>query len=298
MSDVPDPALAGAAVRRVLWRTLWLNICVSTAKIIVGWLSGSLAMLADGYHSLLDGGNNVIGLVVTSWAYEPPDESHPYGHRKFETAAAVGLGILLLGMSYGVASSAFQSFTSPELPVIGFLNWLVIGVTLAVNVGVATYEAREGRRLGSEYLLADAAHTRSDVYVTLGVVASFAGVRAGLDWVDGVVALGIAAFIGVLAVRILVGAFNVLTDRSPIPAQGIVSVVAAVAGVEEVRSVRARGGPGSTYVDVVAVMDARLTLRAAHDVADAIEAALERAFPDIVDVVVHPEPTDEPLPSV
>jgi len=282
----------GVGVRRVLWRTLVLNAGVSLAKIVVGTLSGSLAMVADGYHSLLDGGNNVIGLVVTSWAYEPPDHSHPYGHRKFETAAAVGLGLLLLGLSYRLVEQALGSFAAPELPSIGWLNWAVMAVTLAVNVGVAAYETREGRRLGSEYLLADAAHTRSDVYVTLGVAGSFAGARAGLVWVDGIVAVAIAAFIAVLAARILIGGFNVLTDRSPLPLSAIEAVVAAVPGVEAVRSVRARGGPGSAYVDVVAVMDGGLTLREAHDVSDRIEHALARAHPSIVDVVVHAEPDE------
>jgi cation diffusion facilitator family transporter len=283
----------GAGVRRVLWRTLFLNAGVSLAKIAVGTLSGSLAMVADGYHSLLDGGNNLIGLVVTSWAYEPPDPSHPYGHRKFETAAAVGLGLLLLGLSYRLVEDALRRLVAPEPPTIGWLNWAVMAVTLAINIWVAAYEAREGRRLGSEYLMADAAHTRSDVYVTLGVAGSFAGARAGLVWADGLAAAAIAGFIAILAARILIGGFNVLTDRAPIPLAAIEGVVAGVSGVSAVRSVRARGGPGSAYVDVVAVMDGELTLRQAHAVADRIEDALVRAHPSIVDVVVHPEPTED-----
>ena len=285
---------ARTGVRRVLLITLGLNALVSAGKILVGKLSGSLSMVADGYHSLLDGANNVIGLVVTRFAYAPPDRGHPYGHRKFETSAAMLIGLALLGLAYRVIEGALTRLSRPVLPEIGPLNWTVMGVTLAVNFYVSWYEAGEGRRLGSEYLLADAAHTRSDIFVSLGVVASFAGARAGLPWVDGLVATGIAVFIAFLAVRIIVGSFNVLTDRAAIAAEGIARVVLAVAGVRDCRDVRTRGSTDAVWVDLVVHVDGELTLREAHEVADKIELALTRAHPQIVDVVVHLEPAAGP----
>ena len=155
---------------------------------------------------------------------------------------------------------------------------------------VSWYERREGRRLDSAYLVADAAHTRSDIYVTLGVVASFAGARAGLPWMDGLVAAGIAVFIAFLAVQILIGSFNTLTDRAVLPTEALDAVVLGVPGVRDCREIRTRGGEGAVYVDLIVHVDGDLRLRAAHDVADRIEAALQAAHPDIVDVVVHLEP--------
>src|SRR5262245_36847679 len=227
--------LTRAGVRRVLLVTLGLNALVSGAKILVGKLSGSLSMVADGYHSLLDGSNNVVGLVVTLFAYAPPDRGHPYGHRKFETSAALFIGLALLGLAYRLLEGALGRVSQPTLPEIGLLNWAVMATTLVVNFYVAWYEAREGRRLGSEYLVADAAHTRSDIFVTLGVVGSFAGARAGVAWVDAVVATAIAGFIGFLAAKILVGAFNVLTDRAVLPPEQISRVVCEVPGVRHCR---------------------------------------------------------------
>jgi cation diffusion facilitator family transporter len=165
-----------------------------------------------------------------------------------------------------------------------------MAATLGVNIYVSWYEAREGRRLGSEYLLADAVHTRSDIYVTLGVVASFAGARAGVPWVDSVVAAAIATFIAALAVRILISSFNVLTDRAVLPPESLSAAVLAVPGVKGCRDVRTRGGPDAVYVDLVVFLDGGLALRAAHDTADRIEDALKAAHPEIVDVVVHLEP--------
>jgi cation diffusion facilitator family transporter len=282
--------VAHAGVRRVLLLTLLLNLAVSGGKVLVGTLTSSLAMVADGYHSLVDGSNNVIGLIVAAFAYRPPDAGHPYGHRKFETAATLLIGAALLALSWRVVGAALAG--SHEPPAISWLNWAVMAATLGVNFFVAWWEEREGRRLASAYLVADAAHTRSDVYVSLGVVASFGLARAGVTWADPAVATFIALVIAVQAVRILVGAFDVLTDRAQIPAAEIAAVVARVPGVLACRDVRTRGGPGAVYLDLVVHVDGDVSLRHAHEVADRIEAALKAAHPQVVDVVVHLEPAE------
>ena len=282
-----------AGVRRVLGTTLVLNLAVSAGKIVVGRLSGSVSMVADGYHSLVDGSNNVIGLIVAAFAYAPPDRGHPYGHRKFETAASALIGGALLLLAYQVVAGALGHATSPRLPSVGPLNWVVMVATMAMNVFVSWYEAREGRRLGSDYLIADAAHTRSDLYVSLGVVASFAGAKAGMTWADPVVAVVIAAVIAVQAVRILVGSFDILTDRAVIPVESIAPVVLDVSGVKGCREIRTRGRQDAAFVDLIVHVDGELPLRLAHQVADGIEEALKRRYPQIVDVVVHLEPEEE-----
>jgi cation diffusion facilitator family transporter len=279
-----------AGVKRVLLVTLFLNLLVSGSKILVGVLSGSLSMVADGYHSLLDGSNNVIGLFVAAFAYAPPDRGHPYGHRKFENAATIFIGAALLALSYEVVQGALGHVGGAALPEIGPWNWAVMIGTMAVNVFVSSYETREGRRLGSEFLLADATHTRADLYSSLGVIASFAGAKARLAWADAVVAVAIAALIAVQAVKILVSAFHVLTDRAVIPEEAIASILRGMTEVREIREVRTRGSPDAVYLDLVVHLDGDLTLEAAHRVADRIEQALKQARAEIVDVVVHLEP--------
>jgi cation diffusion facilitator family transporter len=285
-----DTDAQSSGVRRVLWITLALNLAVSAGKVLVGHLSGSLAMIADGYHSLVDGSNNVIGLIVATFAFRPPDPGHPYGHRKFETAATGLIGIALLALAWEVVSSALARTAKPALPEISLLNWAVMGVTIAVNLFVSWYEAREGRRLKSAFLLADSMHTRADLYVSLGVVLSFVAALAGLGWADPLVAAAIAAIIAWQAVRLLLSAFDVLTDRAVIPAEMIAPLAATVPGVLRVHDVRSRGRRDSVYVDLTVHLDGRMSLQQAHDVADRIEAELETAHPEIVDVVVHLEP--------
>jgi cation diffusion facilitator family transporter len=287
---VLDTSATRAGVQRVLWITLALNLGVSAAKVAVGLVSGSLAMVADGFHSLVDGSNNVIGLIVAAYAFAPPDRGHPYGHRKFETAATAAIGVTLLVLAYHVLEGALGRIASPSLPEIGTLNWLVMILTMGVNLAVSWYEDREGRRLGSAFLVADAAHTRADLFVSLGVVGSFAAARAGLAWADPLVATVIAAVIAVQAVRILVSAFHVLTDRAVIAPEPLETLALSVEGVERVRDVRTRGRGDAVYVDLTVHLDGAMTLSEAHDMADRIEEGLKAAHPEIVDVVVHLEP--------
>ena len=282
-------------VRRVLIITLLLNLVVSAGKIAVGMLSGSLAMVADGYHSLVDGANNVIGLIVAAFAYAPPDRGHPYGHRKFETAATVAIAGALMLLAYQVVASAFASAGKATAPTISWLNWAVMIATMGMNLFVSWYEAREGRRLGSEYLRADASHTRSDLYVSLGVVASFAAAQAGLARADAVVAAVIGAVIAAQAVQILLRSFHVLTDRAVLDAEAVVAEILRLPGVKAVRDVRTRGSEDAIYVDLIAHVDGSLSLRAAHEVADQIEEAVKQAHPAVVDVIVHVEPDDPPV---
>ncbi len=279
-------------MRRVLLITLLLNLAVSAGKVVVGHLSGSLAMVADGYHSLVDSANNVIGLIVAAFAFRPPDLGHPYGHRKFETAATAVIGIALVSLAWNVAAAALGRGESERLPDISVLNWAVMAVTIGVNLFVSWYEAREGRRLASAFLVADAAHTRSDLYVSLGVVASFGAARLGLAWADTLVALVIAAIIAWQAGVILLQAFDVLTDRAAIEAAEIERIAQGIAGVRSVHGVRTRGRRDAIYVDLTVRLDGAMRLSDAHGVADLIEAALAKAHPGITDVVVHLEPVD------
>jgi cation diffusion facilitator family transporter len=183
------------------------------------------------------------------------------------------------------------------LPEISLVNWAVMGGTIAVNLFVSAYEAREGRRLQSAFLVADATHTRADLYVSLGVVASFVAALAGLGWADPLVAVLIAAIIAWQALRILLTAFDVLTDRAALPAERLAALAAAVPGVREVCDVRTRGRGDAVYVDLIARLDGGMTLHAAHELADRIEAALQQSHPEIADVVVHLEPDGPEGPS-
>jgi len=171
-------------IRRVLLITLGLNLLVAFSKIILGIVTGALAITADGFHSLTDGASNVIGLFANRIAEKPPDANHPYGHRRFETIAALSIGFLLLIAAWEIITGAVERLISGGAPTITPLAFIVMIVTLAINIFITTFERREGMRLKSEFLIANSAHTRADVFVTISVLVSMTLVASGLWWAD------------------------------------------------------------------------------------------------------------------
>lgn len=281
-------------VARVLWLTLGLNACVALSKIYYGHFAGALSIRADGFHSLTDSVNNLVGLIGVRLAARPADTGHPYGHTKLEVLAAGGVGLSLLAMAYDVLTSAASRLsgrvTAPELDARAF--FVLLG-TLAVNVGVARYERRQAEVLGSTFLASDAAHTRSDVVVTLGVIATVALVRAGYPIMDPVMAVSIAAFIAWTGVQILRQNLRYLADAAALPPQAVRAVVLKVAGVAGVHKIRTRGAPGDVHVDLHLQVARHLDVVAAHRVTHWVIDAIKAQFPGVTDVVVHTEPATE-----
>jgi cation diffusion facilitator family transporter len=293
----------GPAVRRVIWITLGLNLLVALGKIGYGYLSNSLAIRADGFHSLTDGSNNLVGLIGVYLAGRPADEDHPYGHAKFEILAAGLVGLSLLGMAYDVARSAFLRFgghaTPPELDPRAFV---VLAVTLAVNLWVATYERRMGEKLGSQFLMSDAAHTRSDVLVTLGVIVAVALVELGYPDLDILMAFVVAGFIAWAGVGVLRSNLRYLADGRALDADVVEKVVLLVPGVASAHKIRTRGPPGAIHVDLHIQIARHLDVVTAHRVTHWVIEAIKRDIPGVADVLVHTEPAREgqaynPLPG-
>ena len=283
------------AVRRVLLVVLVLNLVVFAAKAAYGLWSRSLAISSDAMHSLADAGANVIGLVVLHFAEAPPDDKHPYGHRKLEMVAAAAIGVTVAVAALRFAWDAIDALVSGvSAPRTSLLGFVVIGGTWLVNLVVAAYEARRARDLDSAYLAADAAHTASDLIVTAGVAVSFTAAFFGLRWADPVGALLIIVFIGRIAWRILSANLTVLVDKVVVDPERVRRVACAVAGVEDCHRVRSRGTEGAAQVDLHLLLDGEISLREAHATAHRVEAELRRRIPEIVDVTIHMEPSDDP----
>jgi cation diffusion facilitator family transporter len=293
-----DDALRARSLRRVLLVTLVLNVAVAVTKIVVGTLAGSISIRADGFHSSTDGLNNVILLLATSVAAAPPDRDHPYGHRKLELFAAAAIGLLLLGVAYNVGHDVIvrlQEGGAP--PQIDVLTLAVVVVTLAINIIVALYEAQAARRLMSPALTSDAAHTASDIAVTLGVLVSALFVRAGYPIVDAFAGVLVAGFIAVTGVRILRENLRFLADTALVDVDAVTAAARQVVGVFVVDGVRSRGTPGASFVDLNIRVDGNLTVRAAHELAHEVERRVRADVGGVVDVHVHVEPlVDERAP--
>ena len=280
------------AVRRILIVVLFLNVGVALAKLVVGWLISSISMVADGFHSLTDGASNIVGLVAMSIAGRPPDEDHPYGHRKFETLAALMIGALLALTSWEVLQSLFERLREGGEPQVNSLAFAVMITTIVVNIGVTSWEQRAARKYKSLILHADAAHTRSDVFASLAVISSLIAARLGFPQLDLVAALVITVMIARAAYQILRDSGLLLTDTAIRPASEIESVALQVPGVVSVHKIRSRRGPKGGHADLHVQVRGDLPLEDAHEIGHQVADRLGEEL-NLPDVLVHVEPPQE-----
>lgn len=288
---VPSAASQAAQVRKVLLIVLALNVAVAAAKIAWGLMSRSSAMYADGFHSLFDGTSNVIALVGIAVAARPADESHPYGHTKFETYSAVAIGAMLLFAAYNIGTQAIEHIAGgAQHTEVSTMSFIVMLGTLAVNFVVTTYERSAGRRLGSEVLLADADHTSSDIFVSLGVIVSLGLVQLGFGEADGIVSLIIAGVIVYTALGILRRASQTLSDSARLPIAELATCAESVAGVVGSHHIRTRGTDSAVLVDLHVVVPGSMTVAEGHEVAHAVEECIRRHHAQVTDVTIHIEP--------
>jgi cation diffusion facilitator family transporter len=278
------------SVVRVLYRVLFLNLAVAIAKIALGYLTGAVSVLSDGFHSLTDAAANVVALVGVSVARRPPDQNHPYGHRKYETIASLGILVFLLIVLLEVLTAAIDRFRTGAAPKVFPEGIGVMVVTLAVNIVVVSYELREGRKLRSEVLLADAKHTRSDVLTSGAVIAALIGVWFGYPMLDPLAALVVAAFIGHACWEIAQDASHVLADEIVLAEQDVREVVQSVPDVIGSHHIRTRGSADHVFVDLHIWLRGDTPLEAAHATSHIVKDTLMARFPQIVDVVIHIEP--------
>ena len=277
-------------VRRILWGTLAANWTVASAKLLMGSLSGTMSLVADGLHSLLDGSSNIIGLISLKAAMKPADTRYPYGRRKYETFAAVGISMLLVLACYEIVQEALARLWSPTQPEVGVLSVVVIISSMLINYCVATYEHQRGRALKSAVLIADAHHTHSDVYGSLVVLVSLGAIRLGYTWFDLVAALFIVVLIGRAVWHILSESLHTLVDISRLPVEQIEAIALRVPGVQECHNIRSRGLEDAVYIDLHIGVDPHLQIEAAHDIGCEVERQILTTLEGVTDVVVHTEP--------
>lgn len=279
-----------AQVFRVLAQILALNLIVAVAKIALGYASGAVSVLSDGFHSLTDGASNIVAMVGVRAAEQPPDDDHPYGHRKFETMASVGILVFLVLVLVQVTRTAIGALGHPEAPHVDALMFLVMGGTILINLVVVTYERRAARRLQSEVLSADAHHTASDVATSLVVVAALVGVRLGYAWLDPVAALLVAGFIARACWEIFQDTSRILGDQAVLDEAAIRDVVHEVPGVLGCHRIRTRGSSDYVFLDLHVWLEAATPLHEAHRLSHVVKDRLMSRFPEIKDAVIHIEP--------
>ncbi len=279
-------------IRRLLIAILLLNWGVAVAKMVYGHITSSVSMFADGVHSLSDGSSNIIGLIGIGVAARPRDVSHPYGHRKYETLASMAIAVALFLVAFRLMSDSVHKLIHQELiaPKATVLSFVVMGITLLVNIWVVRYEMSKGRELNSDFLIADSLHTGSDILASVMVVVSLVSVRLGLPIIDVIAGMIIALLIGYVGVGILRSTSRVLTDYAVINSQDINEALSDLKDVVGCHRIRTRGRADDIHVDLHITVDRNMTVGKSHDLATVIEKRIREKFQGVTDVMVHIEP--------
>jgi cation diffusion facilitator family transporter len=279
------------AIRATLLAILIANAFVVAIKLAIGIRTGTLAVLGAALESGLDMLNNVMGILLVSLAAQAPDEDHPYGHDKFETLGAIGIVGFLSISCFELLQEGVRTLVNNGSP--RHASTLEIGLlagTVLLNLFVVWYERRRGRDLQSAFLMADAAHTVSDVYVTGLAVLSLVLARYGYARFDAVLAIIVALIIAWTGYRILRETVPILVDQRGADPADLRAAIVAVDGVRVVRALRSRlTASGTLFAEVTIGVDESMSVVEAHRLADAVEHRIAAEY-GVAEVTVHVEP--------
>jgi cation diffusion facilitator family transporter len=281
-----------AAVQRVLLITLLLNVFVMVLKAVLGGLTGSLSLLADALHSVTDSANNILGLVTSRLSSPYPDRDHPYGHHKFEAVGALGIAAFLGIAFFEIVQSAIERLMMSDPATVKISTtelWLML-IVLGINIFVAFYERSVGRRIGSPILIADAQHTMSDVWVTIGVLAGLIGIwAANWQWLDTILSFPVALLVFWSGWTVIRANLPWLVDEMAIAPEAIHTIVMQIPQVLNCHSIASRGVVGrQVFIEMHLIVDA-VDVETSHRITEAVEEALAKHYAP-VRATIHVEP--------
>jgi cation diffusion facilitator family transporter len=199
--------------------------------------------------------------------------------------------VFLLLVFIEVLRNAFNYLTGRHAAhEISVASFVVMAITVVVNLVVIAYESREAERLGSEVLLADATQTRGDVWTSFTVIVALGGAKAGVPILDPIAALIVAAFIGYAGFQIAQATTRILSDRIVIAESDLAEVVMSVPGVLGCHQIRTRGTADHVFLDLHVWLPPSMPLVDAHALSHVVKDKLIARYPQIADAIIHIEP--------
>ncbi|MDV4149659.1 cation diffusion facilitator family transporter [Clostridium sp. AL.422] len=278
-------------MKKILLVLLAANLLVAISKIIVGYVINSSSVMADGFHSISDSASNIVGIIGVTLASKPKDTEHPYGHKKFEIISSIIIGLMLLLLGFNIIKSSVVKLFVPVVLNITLESLVIIAATLAINIFVSKYENNQGHKLNSKILIADSLHTKSDIFVSLGVLVALITVRLGLPpIIDTITSFIISFFILHAAYEIIRDNISSLTDKVMVEENVIANIVKEFTAIEDVHNIRSRGYNDHIFLDMHIKVDSNLNVDEAHTLVHEIENALNTKLNKKVDLIIHVEP--------
>ena len=290
------PAERAAAASRSTWVSVGVNLVLTIAQIAAGIFAKSQGLIADGIHSLSDLVADFVVLFASHHAKKDADEDHPYGHQRFETAASLILGSLLLVVGIGMLWSAARKLEAPDtIQTVHIMALWVAGVALVAKELLFRYMLAVAKRVKSSMLVANAWHARSDAASSLVVGIGIIGNLAGYPILDPIAALIVGFMVTKMGWGFAWDAMHDLMDRAvdEVEVQAIRQTLMETPGVSDVHDVRTRKMGDMIVVDAHIEVDALITVEAGHDIAvEARQRVLQRHR--VLNLLTHVDPWHRP----
>lgn len=278
-------------VKFVLWIILFANLGVAITKIAVGYLINSASLSTDGVHSLSDGLSNVVGLIGITIASIPVDKEHPYGHKKSEIIASLFIGGMLLFLGLKTLFTGFSRFINPSELNITLISLISLILTICINIFVTIYERKKGEEYKSFILISDSIHTKSDIFISVGVLVSLIGIKLGLPQViDPIISIVISLFILKASYEIFKESIGILLDKAVVGEEKITEILNSFDEIKNIHKIRSRGSANDIYVDMHIMIDANTTTEDAHSLSHNIEREIKNKINPNCQVIIHVEP--------
>ncbi len=284
------------ATFRVTLLSVAVNCVLGVAKIIVGWIVGSAALVADGVHSFSDLVTDGFVLAASHYGHQGPDHDHHYGHGRIETLATLFLGSVLIFVAGAIAwSSVERLFSTAEIPPPGLWAILLTALALLAKEWLFHITRRVARRIGSKMLEANAWHHRSDVLSTGVVMVALIGSQFGAAWIDTVAAVIVGLLVGKVGWDLLWESGRELVDTAlPVATQEEMRRMAmSVPGVHGIHDLRTRQSAGRTMLDLHVVVPPRISVSEGHEIGNEVSRRLRNGFPALTDLTFHIDPEDD-----
>ena len=275
--------------------TIIENIILSVAKLVVGIVAHSNAMISDAVHSASDVFSTIVVIIGIKLASKEPDKEHPYGHERLECVTAILLAMILFVTGLGIGVTAITNIFSSDygnLSTPGILALVAAIVSILVKEGMFWYTRYYAKMIDSDALMADAWHHRSDAFSSIGALVGIAGARLGFPIMDSFASLVIFFFIAKAALDIFKDAMDKMVDHScdEKTEKMIFDCVLKNENVLEIDLLKTRIFGNKIYVDIEIQADASHTLLEAHHIAEVIHNDIERNFPKVKHIMVHVNP--------
>ncbi|VAW79289.1 Cobalt-zinc-cadmium resistance protein [hydrothermal vent metagenome] len=281
--------------RKVTLIGAFIDAVLGFGKILIGTISTSTALVADGIHSLSDLATDFIVLFAAKHSSRGADEAHPYGHARIETATTVALGSTLIIVALGIGWHAIERLFSKDYQIPGELALMAALISVVAKESIYHYTMHVAKQIKSKMLEANAWHSRSDAISSVIVVVGILGTMAGIEYLDAIAAVGVAYIIAKIGWRLSWQSVQELVDTGldQEATDKIRQIISSISGVVDLHYLRTRTMGSDALVDVHIQVGRNLSVSEGHQISENVRWQLIQEMEDISDVLVHIDPEDD-----